>query len=164
MEITPITAEDFARFWPTFRAIVQARETYALDPELTYEQAYRLWCEQPQFSFVARAGDEVLGGYYLKPNAAGPGDHICNCGYMVAAEARGRGVARALCEHSQRVARQAGYRGMQFNAVVASNHAAIRLWRSLGFSIVGTVPDAYRHAREGLVDAHIMYKRLTDEP
>lgn len=160
MDISPLTDDDFRRFWPSFQAVVQARETYAIDPAIDYDAAYALWCQQPAFSFAAKADGEVLGAYYLKPNAAGPGDHVCNCGYMVAPEARGRGVARALCEHSQRVAREAGFHAMQFNAVVATNRVAVRLWQSLGFAIVGTIPEAYRHARHGLVDAHVMYKRL----
>lgn len=160
MQILPITADDFQRFWPTFRAVVQACETYAIDPAIDYAAAYALWCEQPLQTFIAKEGEQVLGSYYLKANAAGPGDHVCNCGYMVDPQARGRGVARALCEHSQQMAREAGFHAMQFNAVVATNTVAIRLWQSLGFAIVGTVPEAYRHARHGLVDAHVMYKRL----
>lgn len=162
MEITPINEHEFQRFWPVFRAIVEARETYALDPAMTYDTAYRLWCELPQATFVAKVDGEVLGSYYLKANAAGPGDHVCNCGYMVAPEARGKGVARALCEHSQKIARESGFLAMQFNAVVATNEAAVGLWQSLGFTIVGTVPQAYRHARLGLVDTHVMYKRLQE--
>lgn len=160
MHITPIDVDDFLHFWPTFKAIVEARETYAIDPDVSYDEAYRLWCEVPSYTFIAKQGDQLLGSYYLKPNAAGPGEHICNCGYMVAPEARGRGVARALCEHSLDVAREAGFRAMQFNAVVSTNAVAIRLWQSLGFAIIGTVPNGYRHARLGLVDTHIMYKPL----
>lgn len=160
MHITPITQDDFALFWPTFKAIAQARETYAFDPDIGFDDAYALWCELPQFTYVAKEDGVVLGSYYLKPNAAGPGDHVCNCGYMVAPEARGKGVARALCLHSQKLAIEAGYLAMQFNAVVSTNEAAIGLWQSLGFAIIGTVPNGYRHARLGLVDTHIMHKAL----
>lgn len=160
MEISPITADDFRRFWPTFQAVVAARETYAFDPEIGHEDAYALWCEQPQYTFVAKQDDEVLGSYYLKPNAAGPGGHVCNCGYMVAPQARGKGVARALCLHSQDMAIEAGYLAMQFNAVVSTNEVAIRLWQALGFKIVGTIPQGYDHRKHGLVDTHVMYKRL----
>ncbi|MCD6009489.1 GNAT family N-acetyltransferase [Halomonas sp. IOP_31] len=160
MQITPITPDDFALFWPTFKAVVESRETYAFDPEITFDDAYALWCKLPQLTYVAKEDGVVLGSYYLKPNAAGPGDHVCNCGYMVAPEARGKGVARALCLHSQDQALEAGYQAMQFNAVVATNEAAIGLWQSLGFNIIGTVPGGYRHARHGLVDTHIMHKAL----
>lgn len=162
MDITAISEAEFRQFWPTFKSIVEARETYAFDPHMSYADAYRLWCELPHFTFVAREGELVLGTYYLKPNAAGPGDHVCNCGYMVSPEARGRGVARAMCEHSQAVAREAGFLAMQFNAVVSTNQVAIRLWQSLGYQIIGTVPKGYRHAHQGLVDTHIMHKALRD--
>lgn len=164
--ITPITAADFQRFWPIFQAIVAAEETYAIDPQIGYEAAYALWCQQPQSTWqstwVASYRGEVLGSYYVKPNAAGPGQHVCNCGYMVAPQARGKGVARAMCLHSQQLAIDSGYLAMQFNAVVATNEAAVHLWQSLGFRIVGTVPHAYRHRRLGLVDTHVMYKALVE--
>lgn len=162
--IRSMTAEDFERFWPTFQAIVHARETYALDPALTQEQARQLWLELPLRSLVAEEQGELLGAYYLKANATGPGGHVSNCGYMVGEAARGRGVARAMCEHSQKLARQEGFLAMQFNAVVASNEPAVALWQKLGFEVVGRLPKAYRHARLGLVDCLVMYKWLADEP
>ncbi|WP_346797194.1 GNAT family N-acetyltransferase [Halomonas sp. Bachu 37] len=161
MQLAPMTEADFKAFWPTFEQTVKARETYAFDPALSYPEARHLWCELPQVTYVAKQNNgEVLGSYYLKPNAAGPGDHVCNCGYMVTQAARGQGVAKTMCLHSQRVAVELGYRAIQFNAVVSTNTVAVALWQRLGFAIVGTVPNAYRHARLGLVDAHIMYKDL----
>lgn len=161
LHFSPITAEEFAGFWPTFQAIVAAQETYAIDPNITYDAAFSLWCKAPLLSMaVTNEQGQLLGSYYLKANAAGPGNHVCNCGYMVTPQARGKGVARAMCEHSQEQARQHGFKAMQFNAVVASNHIAVALWQRLGFSIVGTVPNAYRHASLGEVDTHVMYKSL----
>ncbi|MBJ9973975.1 GNAT family N-acetyltransferase [Pseudomonas sp. S75] len=164
IDIRPMTDEDFERFWPTFQAVVQARETYAYDPDLTQQQARHLWLELPLHTCVAEAEGVLLGAYYLKANAAGPGAHVGNCGYMVTEQARGRGVARAMCEHSQKLARQAGFLALQFNSVVASNEVAVALWQKLGFEIVGRLPKAYRHARLGLVDCLVMYKWLADEP
>ncbi|OJA06986.1 GNAT family N-acetyltransferase [Halomonas sp. QHL1] len=153
--------DDFAAFWPTFQAIVAAQETYAFDPDIRFEAARQLWCKAPNASVVAKdENGQVLGAYYLKTNAAGPGDHICNCGYMVSPAARGKGVARAMCEHSQQRARELGFLAMQYNAVVSTNEVAVALWQKLGFSIVGTVPNAYRHARLGFVDTYVMYKAL----
>ncbi len=160
MKITPLTREGFEQFWPAFQNIIQARKTYAIDPDLSFEAAYRLWCETPQMTYVAKENDMVLGSYYLKPNAAGPGDHICNCGYMVTPEARGRGVATKMCEHSQAAAVNLGYTGMQFNSVVSTNSGAVRLWQKLGYEIIGTIPGGYRHAEKGLVDCFIMFKKL----
>ncbi|WP_404473421.1 GNAT family N-acetyltransferase [Vreelandella venusta] len=159
---TPMTSEDFITFWPTFQSIVAAQETYAIDPNITYNDAFALWCQTPLHSIAVKDGQgQLLGAYYLKANAAGPGNHVCNCGYMVTPQARGQGVARAMCEHSQAVAIEAGFQAMQFNAVVASNQVAVKLWQRLGFHIVGTVPNAYRHATLGLVDTHVMYKTLS---
>ena len=161
LAFSPITDDDFAVFWPTFQAIVAAQETYAFDPDISFEAARQLWCKAPNASVVAKdENGQVLGAYYLKTNAAGPGDHICNCGYMVTPAARGKGVARAMCEHSQQQARELGFLAMQYNAVVATNEVAVALWQKLGFSIVGTVPNAYRHARFGFVDTHVMHKML----
>lgn len=161
LTFTPITKDDFASFWPTFQSIVQAQETYAIDPDISYEAAQQLWCKAPKASLVVKdESGQLLGTYYLKANAAGPGNHVCNCGYMVTPAARGKGVARAMCEHSQQQAKALGFLAMQFNAVVATNNIAVALWQKLGFNIVGTVPNAFRHARLGLVNTYVMYKAL----
>ncbi|MBT2772961.1 GNAT family N-acetyltransferase [Halomonas sp. ISL-60] len=161
LAFSPMTDDDFVVFWPTFQAIVAAQETYAFDPDISFEAARQLWCKMPAASVVAKdENGQVLGAYYLKANAAGPGDHVCNCGYMVTPAARGKGVARAMCEHSQQQARELGFLAMQYNAVVATNDVAVALWQKLGFNIVGTVPNAYRHARLGLVDTYVMHKTL----
>ncbi|WP_414448924.1 N-acetyltransferase family protein [Burkholderia sp. 22PA0099] len=160
--IRPLTPDDFDRFWPTFQAIVEAQETYAFDPAITQEAARALWIDLPLHTFVAEEDGELLGSYYLKPNAVGPGRHVCNCGYMVAPAARGKGVAQRMCEHSLQVARDAGFLAMQFNSVVATNTVAVALWQKMGFEIVGTLPRAYRHRTLGLVDCHVMYRWLGD--
>ncbi|MBO1520319.1 GNAT family N-acetyltransferase [Oceanisphaera pacifica] len=160
--IRPITKCDFELFWPTFSAIIEHQETYAFAPNMTVEQAYDLWCEQPLKTFVYEEQGEQLGSYYLKNNAAGPGSHVCNCGYMVAEQARGKGIARQLCEHSQQQAIALGFQAMQFNSVVSTNAVAVQLWKKLGFSIVGRVPKAYLHRQLGYVDTLVMYKWLID--
>ena len=104
----------------------------------------------------------MLGTYYIKPNQPGLGSHVCNCGYVVAADAQGHGIATAMCEHSQHEARAMGFRAMQFNLVVSTNTRAIRLWQRLGYDVVATLPAAFRHARFGYVDALVMYKTLMD--
>lgn len=161
LTFTLMTQDDFAIFWPTFKAIVAEQHTYAIDPDISYEAAYSLWCQVPKATYAVRdSAGELVGSYYLKANAAGPGSHVCNCGYMVTAAARGKGVARAMCEHSQQLARTHDFKAMQFNAVVATNEAAVALWQRLGFNIVGTVPKAYCHATQGLVDSYVMHKFL----
>lgn len=158
--IREITKSEFNSFWSTFSSVIQAQETYAFDSDMTQEQAYVLWCQSPLKSFAFIENGEVLGTYYIKPNAMGPSRHICNCGYMVSSEARGKGVARRMCEHSQQVAIELGFEAMQFNSVVSTNDIAVKLWEKMGYTIIGTIPKAYKHGRLGLVDSYIMYKWL----
>ncbi|MCC6198590.1 MAG: GNAT family N-acetyltransferase [Burkholderiales bacterium] len=152
--------EDFDQIWPIFKEIASAGETYAYPRDVTREQAAALWMDAPRKTYVFEEDGTILGTYYIKTNQSGPGDHVCNCGYMVSSRARGRGLATALCEHSQRIARELGYEAMQFNFVASSNEGAVRLWSKLGFATVGRVPKAFRHPAEGYVDALIMYKWL----
>jgi ribosomal protein S18 acetylase RimI-like enzyme len=102
----------------------------------------------------------LLGTYYLKANQMGGGAHVCNCGYVTAEATRGKGVAGMLCAHSQDEARGRGFTAMQFNLVVSTNEGAVRLWQKLGFEIAGTLPKAFDHPAQGLVDAHVLYKLL----
>ena len=160
MNIRPLTEADFDQVWPIILEVVQAQETYAFDPEMDRDVAWRLWVELPTATYVAEQDGQILGSYYLKPNAAGPGDHVCNCGYMVASAARGQGVAGRLCNHSLQTARELSFQAMQFNSVVASNTVAVTLWQKHGFQIIGTLPRAYRHRTLGLVDCYIMHREL----
>ena len=161
MKITKISKNDFERFWPSFRQILQEQTTYALDPNMSMEEAYQLWCIQPQQTFVATVADEIVATYYIKPNFYGPASHICNCGYMVAPKYRNQGIATQLCKDSQHRAKELGFTAMQFNSVVSSNTTAVNLWKKLGYEILGTIPDAYNHKSLGFVDAYIMYKKLS---
>ena len=117
MKIREATEQDFERIWPIFREIVAAGETYAYARDTTKEQALRIWIEAPRKTFVVEEAGNTLGTYYIKTNQQGPGDHVCNCGYMVSSTARGRGLATAMCEHSQDVAKTLGFKAMQFNFV-----------------------------------------------
>lgn len=121
-----------------------------------------MWCDSSAASFVAEEGGRTIGTYYIKANAAGGGAHVCNCGYVTSTAAQGRGIARAMCLHSQDQARALGYKAMQFNMVLASNVGALALWHKLGFETVGVLPRVFDHPSRGLVDAHVMYKWLAD--
>lgn len=151
---------DFELFWPTFKAIVQAEETYAFDPQMTQVAACKLWLKSPIKTYVFEEDGDILGSYYIKMNAMGPSAHISNCGYMVSEKARGKGVARKMCLHSQVIAKELGFKAMQFNSVVSTNEIAIKLWQRLGFKIIGTIPEAYKHKELGLVDSYVMHKLL----
>jgi len=160
--IRPATGEDWLRIWPFFDAIVRAGETYAYPEGLTAETARPLWMEQPPGQTVVAVddGDRVIGAAKMGPNRPGRGSHVATASFMVDPSQGGRGVGRALAAHAIAWARDAGFHGMQFNAVVETNHAAVHLWRSLGFDIIGTVPEAFNHPTDGLVGLHVMYLRL----
>ena len=160
MDIRPFRDEDWPEMWRLLQATFAAGDTYTFPPDSSEADIRRAWVELPLATFVAREGEALLGTYFIKPNQPGLGSHVCNCGYVVAPESRGRGVAAALCEHSQQFARERGFRAMQFNFVVATNEVAVRLWRKLGFEVVGRLPGAFRHQRLGYVDALVMYKSL----
>lgn len=156
IRIRPARAEDAAAIWSIIGPIIRGGETYALDRAMSEAEALAYWLAPDKNVFVAEDRDDVVGTYYLRVNQPGGGAHIANAGYATAAFATGRGVARAMGMHSLALARSSGFRGMQFNFVVSSNDVAIRLWQSLGFQIVGTLPLAFAHPSLGYVDALVM--------
>ena len=160
IEIRAAGAADFEGIWPIFRAVVRAGETYVFDPETDAGAAREIWLSPGVATFVALAGERVVGTYILKANQPGLGDHVANAAFMVAPACRGQGIGRAMGEHALRTAREMGFRAMQFNMVIATNTGAVGLWKSLGFEIVGTLPEMFRHRTEGLVDAYVMYRKL----
>jgi L-amino acid N-acyltransferase YncA len=162
IHIRPATSADFDAMWNIFSAHVSAGETYPFGPEVTREAAQMYWFGNGVTSRVATLGERVLGMYRVVPNQVGRGRHVANASYMVSPAAQGVGVGRLLGEHSVLEARSQGYLAMQFNYVVSTNAAAVMLWKKLGFSIVGTLPKAFRHKRLGYVDAYVMYRLLQD--
>ena len=161
MLIREYTEADWPDVWSIFQEVVIAGETYAYDPDWSSEQARNVWVEAPPgHAVVACDGPRVLGAAKMGPNRPGPGSHVSTASFMVSGDARGRGVGRALGEYALSWAREQGYAAMQFNAVVESNHAAVRLWQALGFRIVGTVPEAFEHPKLGRVGLHVMHQRL----
>ncbi len=160
MRIREATRKDFEQIWPIFSEVTAAGETYGYSRDTTKEQALKVWMDAPRKTYVLEENGRILGTYYIKTNQEGPGAHVCNCGYMVSSSARGRGIATAMCEHSQDVARALGYKAMQFNFVASTNEGAVRLWSKLGFATVGHLPKAFNQPAKGYVDALVMYKWL----
>ncbi len=158
--IREIGAAEFDKVWPLFQSVIAAGDTYSYAPDTPFEEVRASWAMPPSRTFVAERDGQIVGCYRLSPNRSGLGDHVANCGYMVAADARGQGIASAMCEHSLEEARRAGFTAMQYNYVVASNTTAVKLWQRHGFAIVGTVPRAFRHATLGPTDIHIMHRFL----
>lgn len=162
MQIRVATEADADAIWTMLSPVFRAGTTYAIDPQITRAEALSYWMDQPAACYVAERGGAILGTFYIKTNQQGGGAHVCNCGYIVNAEAQGQGVAGQMCEASQTQARALGYRAMQYNLVLASNAGAVRLWTRMGFDTVGTIPAAFDHPQLGFVDAHVMHKTLTD--
>lgn len=166
MLIRAATPQDWPRVWPFFAQIVTAGETYAYPDPITEDEGRALWMpSEPSHTVVAvdevdDPAAAVLGSATWGPNRPGRGAHVATASFMVNPMAQGRGVGRALAEHVIEAAADAGYHGMQFNAVVETNAAAVHLWQDLGFAIIGTVPEAFRHAEHGLVGLHVMYRPL----
>ena len=151
---------DFDAIWRIFNQVVQQGDTYTYDPGTTKDQAHSIWISREHSTYVACIDNQILGTYILKPNQPGLGSHVANAGYMVGIEGRGKGIGKAMCEHSLQEARRMGFTAMQFNMVVSTNESAIALWQKLGFSIVGILPQAFRHKELGLVDAYVMHRFL----
>ncbi len=161
MEIRKYQESDWIIVWPIIEKVFRAGETYAYSPEITEEDAHKVWIEVPEETYVAIGSDnKIQGTYYIKPNQPGLGSHVCNCGYIVTENARGKGVASSMCEQSQEVAQKLGFRAMQYNLVVSTNEGAIRLWKKLGFQVIGNLPKAFKMKSVGYVDAFVMYKEL----
>lgn len=160
MLIRPATAADADAIWEIIGPTIRAGETYALDPAMSRADALAYWLAADKETFIADEGGLILGTYYIRANQSGGGSHVCNCGYMTSKTATGRGVARQMCQHSLKRARDRGFLAMQFNFVVSTNTRAVSLWQSLGFEIVGRLPHAFRHPDQGYVDALVLYQTL----
>jgi ribosomal protein S18 acetylase RimI-like enzyme len=160
MLIRPATADDQAAIWAVIEPMIRAGESYALPRDMTRTEALAYWFDAGHEVFVADDAGEVVGSYFLRANHAGGGAHVANCGYVTAPRALGRGIARAMCQHSLDHARRRGFRAMQFNFVISANERAIRLWQAMGFAIVGRLPGAFAHPAQGDVDALVMYRAL----
>jgi GNAT superfamily N-acetyltransferase len=162
--VRPATSDDWLRIWPIFATILAAGETYAYPEDLTSDEARALWLEPPPCAAFVAVGEgedgTILGSAKAGPNRPGRGSHVATASFMVSPDARGQGVGRVLAEHVLAWAAEEGYRSMQFNAVVESNTHAVTLWQDLGFTIVGTVPQAFDHRTLGLVGLHVMHRRL----
>lgn len=160
VEIREATVANRDAIWDIFREVVAASDTYAFDPGMSRQDALGYWFQANTRTYIAESSGRILGTYLLRPNQSGGGSHVANAAFMVARDARGQGIGRAMGEHCLSEARRLGFRAMQFNFVVSTNESAIRLWKQLGFKIVGTLPGAFRHPEKGYVDVYVMYRSL----
>lgn len=160
LEFSEARPDDWPGIWVVFQAVVATGDTYPYPPGTSEEEARAIWMAPTHTVLVASFGGEIVGTAYFRPNMAGLGDHVANAGWMIHPDRQGQGIGRRFAEFVLSQARDAGFRAMQFNAVVATNTGAIGLWETLGFEVVGTVPDAFRHPDHGLTPVHIMYREL----
>jgi len=177
LEIRKATEEDKEEVWQIINAVLSTGDTYTFPPDSSKEEMLAFWYAPEKWTYVAvwteepkRAGllsgdrhnpnGEIVGTFFLKANQPGLGAHVCNAGYMVAPEAKGKRVGRTMAEFSLDEARRLGFKSMQFNFVVKSNEVAVRLWQALGFEIIGEIPEAFQHKENGLTNAYIMYRKL----
>ena len=160
MLIRPANDADRDAIADVIEPVIAEGETYALDRDMGRDAALGYWLGADHQAFVAEEGGRIVGTYFIRPNQAGGGRHVCNCGYVTAPDSTGRGVARQMHAHSLQIAKARGYRAMQFNFVISSNERAVRLWRSLGFEIVGRLPLAFESPTHGFVDALVMHRAL----
>ena len=163
VRIREMTREDWPAVWQFMEPVIRAGETYPFARDMDSDGAWGMWVEATASQYVAEDDDgEIIGSYYIKPNQPTLGAHVANCGYLVSAAARGKGVATEMGRHSLEEAVRLGYRAMQFNLVVANNAASVRVWEKLGFEKAARLEGAFLHATEGYIDAYIMYKVLVD--
>ena len=162
LTIRPATETDHGIIWKIFHEVVATGDTYAFDPKISRDDALAYWFGADTHTYVAEKDREIVGTYTLRPNQAGGGAHVANAAFLVAANARGQGIGRAMGEHSLSEARRLGFRAMQFNFVVSTNESAMRLWQQLKFKIVGTLPGAFRHPTKGYVDVYVMFRSLME--
>jgi len=157
MIIRAAESPDHDAIWAMLEPVFRAGDTYAIDSDISREDALAYWLSAQ--AYVAVNGTP-LGTYYIRPNQAGGGSHVCNCGFVTGTAAQGKGVARAMLEHALVEAKRLGYEAVQFNFVLASNARAIDIWERAGFTRIGLQPHAFLHPKLGYVDALIMHKFL----
>ena len=158
--IRPATRADADAIWRIFHAVIQPGDTYVFDPRMSREEALAYWFNPAGQAYVLERDGIIIGTYLVKPNQPALGSHVANAAFMVSPESRAGGAGRSMGAHCLSEARRLGYRAMQFNFVVSTNEPAVKLWKNLGFRIVGTLPGAFRHAKLGFVDALVMYQTL----
>lgn len=160
MTIREIHQADTDQIWEIIEKVIAAGDTYAFDPAASRKDMIEYWLGKDKHGYVAVMDNKVVGTYIIKDNQPALGAHIANGSYMVHPSYHGKGIGQAMGVHSLEEAKRLGYRGMQFNIVVSTNKPAVRLWTKLGFQIIGTIPEGFKHAKLGFVDIHIMYKSI----
>jgi ribosomal protein S18 acetylase RimI-like enzyme len=160
IKIRQATTADYDEIWEIIHQVLQSGDTYVFAPSSSKEKMLGIWCAPNKHTYVALYSGKIAGTYAIGDNQMDLGSHIANGSYMVSPAYAGKGIGKAMGEHSLTEARMLGYHAMQFNIVIKSNHRAVKLWQSIGFNIIGEIPDAFNHQQNGLTNAYIMYQKL----
>ncbi len=170
LEIRKVNEADKEEVWKIIKEVISTGDTYTFAPDSPKEKMFEFWFGEDKETYVAiesvasvladASSPKILGTFFLKANQPDLGSHICNAGYMVSSESRGKGIGRKMAEFSLEEAKRLGYQAMQFNFVVQSNEIAVKLWLSLGFEIIGEIPEAFQSPEKSLTNALIMYRKL----
>lgn len=160
VEIRKAEERDKPAIWRIIKSVIAGGDTYVFAPDASEGEMMAYWFTPEKRNYVAVEGDDILGIYWLKPNQPGLGSHVGNGAYMVSPDAKGKGIGKLMAEHSIEEARRFGFTAIQFNFVVKSNTVAVKLWQNVGFEIIGEIPDAFDHSKNGLTNAYIMYRKL----
>ncbi|WP_420320369.1 GNAT family N-acetyltransferase [Flagellimonas sp.] len=158
--IRKATAQDYDAVWEIFHAVIRTEDTYVFPSNTPKSDLEKLWFAPNMHTYVYEERDEIMGTFFIRPNSIGSGNHIANAGYMIHPDAQGKGIGKLLGKYSLQLAKELGFTAMQYNMVVSTNQNAIKLWKKLGFKIIGTTPKGFKHKKLGLVDTYIMYKSL----
>lgn len=160
LEIRKAVETDKPAVWEIIKAVIAGGDTYVFPPDSTEDEMIDYWYGPEKHTYVAELAGDIAGTFFIKANQPGLGSHVGNAGYMVKLGIYGQGIGRQMALWSLDEARRLGYTAMQFNFVVKSNRYAVKLWQDIGFEIIGEIPDAFDHARDGLTNAYIMYRKL----
>ena len=160
IEIRMAEERDRPAIWQIIKSVIAAGDTYVFSPDASKDEMMAYWFSPDKHNYVAVDDGEVVATFWLRANNPGLGKHVGNAAYMVAPHAHGKGIGKRVALWSLDEARRLGFTGMQFNFVVKSNTNAVALWQKLGFEIIGEIPDAFDHSKNGLTNAYIMYRKL----
>ena len=163
-EVRKAIPADHDPIWVILQEIIQQGDVFAWPQNTSKEAMLAYWCHHDKHTYVALEQGEIAGTFFIQNNQPGLGSHVANAGYAVATKMAGRGIGKFMGEYSLTEAKKLGYTAMQFNLVVKSNEKAVALWKKIGFEIIGEIPDAFKHAKNGLTNAYIMYRNLTLNP
>lgn len=160
IEIRKILSADQDEIWEIIRDVIASGDTYVFSPSSSKEKMLNFWCSPDKHTYVALLDNKIAGTFFIKDNQPDLGSHIANAGYMTSPSAFGKGIGTEMAKYSIEEAKRLGYKAMQFNIVVKNNVKAVSLWKKMGFEIIGEIPDAFRHQKEGFINAYIMYRKI----